>query len=620
MANNTDKKAVFDDFMNKFSQEKSDIIQIKGLGGIGKTSFVYNFCEKLLNNEIELYKNYFQYIIWITGKMTLFQPSGQIVNIKNEEITFDDFIACFDEVFQIDSGIIDEKVKKIINLLESYKCLIVIDNMETINNKEINNFLLKVPKNSKIIITSRENLENMTSPIVNIIGFEKDEFTTYFSQQLKLYGESDKNIDLYLSDEKSIDKLLEYTYGSPIIINMIAHQLAMGNNLNSILEIFSSKQKGELELYDKVMDFCFNEIFSKLNNIDKSILYILSIPQSNDKKFKIDDLAFILDEKKHLIQDTILNLVKLSFVLKDDNLYYSPPLVKIFSNHKLSSADIDTYNLGLKYAELNRWHNDFDERQEYYFDLTKAYTEQEKIIALKMKDIVNDFRITSNLNIARKELDTLIKEAPNFARLYYEYSQILCDAMEDENLIRKYFDLATEKDAKNDFYWVKYANFELSRSQHNAKNREKAINYFKNAITINENNYHANHGLAIALSRNYQQNIPNDIYQEIVKSFEKGFSPSGINKNHDIVNAHAYASFMQRMGEYQTALNICEKQIEKSGRSKKLEALEGGIQKNIDPSFIGQTKIKRFKNGILANQNDDVIKKLINILEKVDEN
>ena len=59
-----------------------------------------------------------------------------------------------------------------------------------------------------------------------------------------------------------------------------------------------------------------------------------------------------------------------------------------------------------------------------------------------------------------------------------------------------------------------------------------------------------------------------------------------------------------------------EKQIEKSGRSKKLEALEGSIQKNIDPSFIGQNKIKRFKNGILANQNEETIKKLIHIIEK----
>ena len=62
-------------------------VQINGLGGIGKTSFVIDFCEKIIDNKVTL-NNKFHFIVWITGKKTLFLETGNIQTIRKNDITY----------------------------------------------------------------------------------------------------------------------------------------------------------------------------------------------------------------------------------------------------------------------------------------------------------------------------------------------------------------------------------------------------------------------------------------------------------------------------------------------------------------------------------------------------
>ena len=618
-----ERKDIYDDFLQIFNQEKSEIIQLKGLGGIGKTSFVYSFCEKLLRGNIEGYNNHFQYLIWITGKMTLFDPSGAINNLKHEELTFEEFLAPFTALFKLDvKKEIKLLYKEIIEKLKIFNTLIVIDNMETINDPQINRFLIDSPKNTKIIITSRINLQNITSPVLNISGMKHDEFTAYFTQQLKFYGEEENNIQHYLNNAENMNKLETFTYGSPIIINMITYQLAHGKTMQSIIDLFKNQGEEKLKVYDIVMDFCFNEIFKELNYIEQSILYILSIPQKNDDRFSIEDLLQILQKvlleycTKALIQDGISKLVEISFVIKLNDEFYSPPLVKNFANQKLSnSKKISVKEIEFQYNNFLLHKKNVDLKEQTFFDNVKAFSSNDRIIALEMRNVLSEFRMTDDYDTCYKRLDSLSKRAPSFARLYFEKAQVLIEANGYDDEIRDNFNLCTEKDPQNDFYWTKYGQYELS-NRNKKSNKDRAKKFFTNAITINPKNYYAQHGLAMVLSREIQGSNNKDAINKVINTFEKGFSPNFTNKNHDVVNAHAYATFLSRIKMYKEAESICSYVIDNTkGFNKQLIALQGNIEKNLDPSFVGKKTIERYKQGIFANVGDDVIKKLINIMQ-----
>ena len=107
------------DFL-KVLDDNISCIQINGLGGIGKTSFIYNFCKKILNKEIKIKDFKPNYIIWITGKLTIFKPTGAIEKLKKFEINYDEFIDVYavDEVITfISNGLCDKDSSAIVDML-----------------------------------------------------------------------------------------------------------------------------------------------------------------------------------------------------------------------------------------------------------------------------------------------------------------------------------------------------------------------------------------------------------------------------------------------------------------------------------------------------------------------
>ncbi|MGQ3087082.1 AlbA family DNA-binding domain-containing protein [Flavobacterium sp.] len=59
---------------NKLNNDNNRIIQIDGIGGIGKTSFVHYFCKQLIINET--FTNNFEFIIWTSSKRNKYTPDG----------------------------------------------------------------------------------------------------------------------------------------------------------------------------------------------------------------------------------------------------------------------------------------------------------------------------------------------------------------------------------------------------------------------------------------------------------------------------------------------------------------------------------------------------------------
>lgn len=603
-----------DDFL-KILNNNISCVQINGLGGIGKTSFIYSFCKKILNKEIQIKGFKPTYIIWITGKLTIFKPTGTIEKLKKSEINYDEFI---DELVHT-LGIpleTDDKIKInniIYESLEMYPSLVIIDNMETIVDKDIIDFLMHIPKNSKVILTTRENMEDLSYRRINISGFSKEQFHEYCLNQFKIF---DVNKEI---DEEQINnyenELYEKTQGSPIITNMIIYKICSGSNPELLIENINSIDDKE-SYYDKAMEFCFKDTFDSLTQRDKEVLYILSTADSNDVGFQIHDISYILDKKYTVnsINESIMKLHQLSFCNKKRNEYIAPNLVKIFANRELTrNSNVDTEEIGEKLKDFYKKKEHFQNQTSTYYEHAKAFTFDEKEIAEEVKELIDEYEIQDDYEEFDKKYVQLIAKKPTYAFPYFKRALKEKNIGASHDTVRSFFNKAVEYDPKEDHYWTEYAFYEES-----VQNRELAKRYFENALNINPNNVSAHHGYAVCLKKMYNgKKEYKENFDLIIEHFEKAYFQTNkrYENRHNAKNAHAHAGYLMSVGKLEEAEKICKKGLEYQSNNQALKALLGNIQKEIDPNFLSEKRINNTKKGIFEDMDkEDVIKmiKMIN--------
>lgn len=601
----------YDELLSKFKIDNIRVIQIRGLGGIGKTSFVYNFCDNIINKKLVGNEFNFDYIIWVTGKLTVFKPSGIIETIAEEELTYSEFIMEISRIMSLDDKLpVEEKVIEINRISEFYKILYIVDNMETINDERIHKFLQTLPSKSKIILTSRESIKDYEMARINLNGFELDEAKKYFEQQLDFFGVDKIRIGSILS--KEFDDVFNKTYGAPIILNMIAYQISEGASIGYLLNGLNAVDQGYGKLYDKAMEFCFDETFSKLNILEKKLLFIFSIPFDTTKSFSISDLRYILNNiDSEVLHEAIIHLSKLSFIQSKGDDYFSPSLVKLFAMKVLSSdKNIDILNIKSRYAELVDF--DLESFNNDYYVQFGAFTYEEKVIAKKLKSSVDRYYITRNYEQFEESLKDLISESPEFAHSYFELAKIQIDNEIDSIEIIKNFEKAVNANPKSDYYWAEFAFYESS------KHTRIALKYFENALRINPGNNKAHHGMAVALVKikTINKNFPKYNESIINEHFNNGYcSGAKFNLKSYIVNCHAHALFNYQIEEYTEALKICDNGLEKDFNNASLLALRGNILKKLDPEFVGKTKITQLRKGVFATMSDEQARRLLKNFE-----
>ena len=603
------------DFL-KVLDDNISCIQINGLGGIGKTSFIYNFCKKILNKEIKIKDFKPNYIIWITGKLTIFKPTGAIEKLKKLEINYDEFI---DELVETLGIQLETDNKKEINeliykSLETYPSLVIVDNMETINDKDITDFLMHIPKNSKVILTTRENMEDFSYRRINISGFSREQFHEYYLSQFKIFDVKKEHTEDQISNYEN--EIYEKTQGSPIITNMIIYKICCGSNPELLIQNLNSIEDKE-SYYDKAMEFCFKDTFDNLTQRDKEVLYILSTADSTDVGFQITDIAYILNKKYSLnsVNDSIMKLHQLSFCNKKRNEYIAPNLVKIFANRELTrNPEVDTEAIGEKLKEYYKKKEHFQNQTSTYYEHAKAFTFDEKEIAEEVKELIDEYEIHGDYEIFDKKYKQLIAKKTTYAFPYFKRALKEKNLGSNQEIVRNFFNKAVGYDTNEDHYWTEYAFYEES-----INNRELAKKYFENALKINPNNVSAHHGYADCLKKMYN-NKPEYLenFDLIIEHFEKAYflTDKRYENRHNAKNAHAHSSYLMSIGKLEEAEIICKKGLEYQSNNQALKSLLGIIQKKIDPNFLSEKRISNTTKGLFSNLSKEDAIKIIKMTEE----
>lgn len=307
------------------------IIEIVGMIGIGKTSLIAQFCTT--------HHEAFDTIIWLSLRHVYsFQETcKELLNhfqkdnkADNEEYTIEDFLGLF------------------LNYISEYRCLIVLDDFDTIEYEKLNNreidqssknyyklidLMGRTNHQSSLVLMSRKKMTKLSI----MKGYSLDIKT------LSLFGLNSCEIpDLFLpeisvNDHSYVSKLTELYDGNPLFLNLLR---------DTIVDSFD----GNIELFMKERVLVFGDLlnvledqFLQFSKFERDILIWLTIFHhpinlSNlvylNSVFSGPEYLLVLEElqQKRIIQ------IKLSSVhlVSSFHLFLSQMLIKRISQEFLN--------------------------------------------------------------------------------------------------------------------------------------------------------------------------------------------------------------------------------------------------------------------------------------------
>jgi tetratricopeptide (TPR) repeat protein len=305
------------------------IVNVHGPGGVGKSALAGWAAYELYD------AGEFEAIIQLTAKETMLTEGGILRthtrSLYSLEDLLDQIAAVFEETPPQDLG---EKKDLAVELLSAWRTLLVLDNMETVQDARILNFVQDLPPGTiaKVLLTSRQKTGAWERPISvpELKGNEVEKFVIVKSAEL--------NSPLTCNTEtcQSIEKV---SGGLPLAIQWIIGQYKSSGDLESVLI--------SLEEPDSpVLEFSFRNIWNMLSPDAKAILAALTI---FDEPPAIEQIAIATEWTHERIERALADLENVTLVRRvihesDGRILFAAlPITLSFARHQIDEmGDFET--------------------------------------------------------------------------------------------------------------------------------------------------------------------------------------------------------------------------------------------------------------------------------------
>jgi tetratricopeptide (TPR) repeat protein len=290
---------------------RSYLVVVEGIGGIGKTALALEVAHELW--ETGLYDG----VIWTTAR-------DRVLDLNDILDTFARTID-YPYIAQLPP---EEKPAEAAKLMRAKKCLLLVDNFETIKDEAVPGFLLNLPEPSKALITTRHHAlgEARTIPLK---GMEQGEALML----LQLEGERRSVEAIAQAEEKTLLRLYEATGGAPLALKWAVGQLKFGQTLDTVLD-------GLYKAKGRIFEHMFGRSWDLLTEHARRILMVMPIFATSASKEAIkaasDVHTWELDEG--LGQLVEMSLVEVSGGVEEQQRYSVHPLVRAFAGTKLNTS------------------------------------------------------------------------------------------------------------------------------------------------------------------------------------------------------------------------------------------------------------------------------------------
>lgn len=264
------------------------VVSVLGDGGIGKTAIALKVAYDLLDDQ----KSPFDAIVWASAKATTL-TDREIQNIGN---AIQDSLGLFEAAAQElagSSASAADPMEELLEYLEQFRVLLILDNLETVTDLRLREFLLDLPLGSKVLLTSRIGL-GIENPV------KLDPLSVEESKRLLRSLASMRGIDVLREmNEDTLTRLVGKLRGHPLYIKWLVSGVQAGRrpadlvNDNSLL-----------------LDFCMSNVWDKLSQSARNLLQTMQIAHGPRN---LAELAYLTDSSADKIQSAVLELMTTNF-------------------------------------------------------------------------------------------------------------------------------------------------------------------------------------------------------------------------------------------------------------------------------------------------------------------
>ncbi|WOX23912.1 NB-ARC domain-containing protein [Streptomyces solicathayae] len=266
------------------------VVSILGDGGIGKTSIALKAAYELLDDP----KNPFEALVWVTAKATILTVN-EIQRISGAiETSLGLFASAAEQLGGSTARASADPVAEVLSYLEHFKVLLILDNMETVLDQRLREFLLDLPMGSKVIITSRIGL-GIENPVA-LAPLSNEDSTKLLRKLARV-----RNVEaLQGLQPPAIAHMVAAMKGHPAYIRWFVAGIQAGRRPEELL------QENDL-----LLDFCMSNVYGHLAEQARAVLRSMqALPGRKSQA----ELAFLNDYSANDIQSSLLELITTNFV------------------------------------------------------------------------------------------------------------------------------------------------------------------------------------------------------------------------------------------------------------------------------------------------------------------
>lgn len=289
--------------VKKLLMGAQQVVTIVGDGGIGKSSLALKIAYDLVDMEFNCP---FDMILWTTAKSSILTPKG-IEEIAGAITSFTGIIKDITNSMGAPINNLQENMNEIIEYLNTYKILLIIDNLETILNDAIRQFIREISQKCKILITSRIGLGELEYPR-KLEGLSENEASLLIKEMARMRN---SQVLKTLPNPKLVEISKKFHY-NPLSIKWFVNLVESGKSIN---EVISDKKE--------LFTYCLSNVYENLTDTAQAVLQTLLAAR---KSLHEAELCYLSEIEPFELKKALLKLTSTTMITreaKENTLIYS---------------------------------------------------------------------------------------------------------------------------------------------------------------------------------------------------------------------------------------------------------------------------------------------------------